>query len=446
MDAILQNGTIVKTTDGITVTVEKLLGEGGQGWVYQVLYGSERKAMKWYKRSGLGRDPEGFYSHIETIVRRPVPSSEFLWPTAVTLWYNDAFGYIMDLVPKGYYEMTYYLLGKVRFPTFRAAVDASLHIVSAFRILHSAGLCYQDMNNGNFFIEPATGNVLIGDNDNVAPIDSKFIIPGKPRYMAPEIVRELIRHRKEPGGAWEVRPNQLSDRYSMAQILYMLLCLNHPLEGKRYLQPAFTQEMQDALYGTDPVFMMDPNDARNAPDPTAHRNSVLMWKCLPDYLRAAFERTFSRKALMENPAYRLKEVDWLQVLTRFRSEIVSCSNPKCGREVLVQNGVPQKCGRCGTMLRIPCRLELWNYSVPVVRDARIFRCQLGTCDTAKALDVVAVVEEQSGCYGIRNKSERDWNVRTLSGGTKRVAPGEAVPALPGLSFTYDGNEIKILKN
>jgi DNA-binding helix-hairpin-helix protein with protein kinase domain len=40
-------------------------------------------------------------------------------------------------------------------------VNAALNITAGFRALHNKGYSYQDLNDGNFFINPQNGNVLI---------------------------------------------------------------------------------------------------------------------------------------------------------------------------------------------------------------------------------------------------------------------------------------------
>lgn len=188
MSEPLKKGFTVKTLFGSEVKVEKFLAEGGQGGVYVALYKGQKKAFKWYKKDGLGNNPDAFYDNIKQNVMRGAPSAEFLWPEDITEWKDGTFGYIMDLRPEGYYEVTEYMLRHVRFLSFRTVIDASMRIVSAFRILHNAGYSYQDLNDGNFFINPKNGRVLIIDNDNVAPDGTETGILGKPRYMAPEIV------------------------------------------------------------------------------------------------------------------------------------------------------------------------------------------------------------------------------------------------------------------
>jgi serine/threonine protein kinase len=251
----LERGFSMGTRLGGKVTVEEFLGEGGQGRVYKADYNGQKKALKWFKKSSLGKDPNAFYENIKQNVMRGKPSDEFLWPIDITQWEDGTFGYVMDLRPKGYYEITEFMLCHVRFKSYRIIINAALHIVSAFRKLHNSGYSYQDLNDGNFFINPENGKVLICDNDNVAPDNTETGIIGKPRYMAPEVVR-----RKN-------KPNSLSDRFSMSVILYILFCLNHPLEGKRYLVPALTPAIQEDIYGHHPLFMMDPFDSSNGPHP-----------------------------------------------------------------------------------------------------------------------------------------------------------------------------------
>lgn len=433
MSEVLENGFRVKTLFGGTAIVEKYLAEGGQGAVYVVNYNGEKKALKWYKKNALGKNPPAFYDNIKQNVMRGSPSPEFLWPLDVTEWVDGTFGYIMDLRPEGYYEVTEFMLRHVTFKSFRTVIDAALHIVSAYRILHNEGYSYLDLNDGNFFINPQNGKVLICDNDNVAPEGKDTGIVGKPRYMAPEIV------------LGKNKPNSLSDRFSMSLILYILFCLNHPLEGKRYLIPGLTAAHQEKLYGSEALFMMDPDDNSNGPHPVIHKNSITMWRCLPEYMRKIFLSAFNQQAL-QRPAARPKEIDWLKVLTRFRSEIVQCS---CGNEIFIEDGKPCRCDGCRKMANVPFRLELSEYSIPAIKDTRVYRCQLGVCDANEALTPVAHIVEKKdapGVFGIRNKTDRRWDAVTTKGTARKVAPDEVIPVKPGITFNIENEKITIQAN
>ncbi len=429
MSEKLQNGHSIKTKLGITLTIDKHLGEGGQGDVYSVLYNGEAKALKWYKKGSLGQNPQVFYDLVDGNREKGAPSDAFLWPIDITEWVDGTFGYVMGLRPVGYYEVSEYMLRNVSFPSFRIAVDATLNIVTAFRLLHNKGFSYQDLNDGNFFINPKNGKVLICDNDNVAPSGVETGILGKPGYMAPEIV------------TGKSKPDKLSDRFSLSVILFILLCSNHPLEGKRSLEPCLTPSLQEKLYGTEVLFIMDPDNKDNAPDPAIHKNVLSIWGYLPQYLRDIFLKAFGQDAL-QNPNKRPAELDWIKVLVRFRSEIIPCS---CGNEIFSDNGSIGACDGCQKQEQQALFLEFMDYKIPVVKGTRIYRCQIAVCNADNALDPVATIVAKEDLLGVKNLSDRIWNATTPSGKSKKVLQDEVVPAKEGILIHIDDEDIKISK-
>lgn len=433
MSEKLSAGYRIKTLLGKDVIIEKWLAEGGQGDVYVVKYNGEQKALKWYKPKGMGKKPKAFYENLKSNAMRGAPSPEFLWPLDVTEWVDGVFGYVMDLRPEGYYEVCDYMLTNVRFASYKTVIDAALHIVSAYRILHNMGYSYQDLNDGNFFINPKNGKVLICDNDNVAPNGTETGIVGKPRYMAPEIVMG------------KKMPDNLSDRFSMSVILFILFCMTHPLEGKRSLVPSLSPEIQEKLYGSEALFIMDPNDKSNAPDPKIHKNMKVVWPCLPVYMREIFLKAFDQKA-MTNPNARPKELDWINCLVRFRSEIVQC---QCGNEIFTEEGAACSCESCRRKANIPFRLVFSEYAIPGIAGSRIYRCQLGTCNANDALNPMGQVlanKSDPSLLGIKNMSDKSWNATTPSGKAKRVMPGDVIPLKAGITFTINEETIKIESN
>lgn len=432
MSDILAAGTKIKTLYGTTIEVKKWIGGGGQGDVFIIDYNGENKALKWYKPNGMGNKPDKFYENIKNNVFKGAPSDEFLWPLDITEWNDGRFGYIMNLRPSGYYEVSDYMLTNVRFKSYKTIIDAALRIVSAYRILHNNGYSYQDLNDGNFFINPDNGDVLICDNDNVAPNGTETGIIGKPRYMAPEIVMN------------KTMPNNLTDIFSMSVILYILFCINHPLEGKKSLYP-MSPQLQEMLYGSEATFIMDPNDNSNGPDPVVHANTIQVWPYLPAYVKQIFMDSFSKKSIT-NPNARPKEVEWIKTLVRFRSEIVACS---CGNEIFTENGNSCKCENCGNTKSIPFKLTFTDYSLPGLRGSRIYKCQTGICNADNALNPMGIIvakKEDPTMLGIKNLSEKSWNATTPSGKSKKVMPGDIIPLKDGIVFEINDQKIKIESN
>ena len=178
-------------------------------------------ALKWYHNGAIA-NPKRFYKNLTDNIAKGAPTSAFLWPLYLTEPKDGSFGYIMNLREKKYKDFSDFLLVKVRFGSISAAITACLNITNGFRDLHRKGFSYQDLNDGNFFIDPQTGDVLICDNDNVSPFGDNLGIAGKARYMAPEVVRNIK------------KPNTMTDRFSLAVILFRILFLDHPLEGKQF--------------------------------------------------------------------------------------------------------------------------------------------------------------------------------------------------------------------
>lgn len=317
--AELEYGKKIELEDGKgSVTIISKLGEGGQGYVYKVDYRGKQMALKWYKK-GVFRNADKFKDNLNNNIKEKAPTDKFLWPLAITQNYDGTFGYIMDLRPNGYYELSDFLIGKIEFASIDIMLKAAIEIVDSFRILHNKGFSYQDLNDGNFFIDPKTGSVLICDNDNVSQFGDGSGIAGKCRYMAPAVILGM-----------EGTPNKRTDLFSLAVILFLLLLRNHPLEGENVTSKAvMTEQRQKKYYGEAPVFIADPTDASNRPVHGVHNNFITRWPQMPDYIQKAFITAFKKDVMLENKI-GVTEKEWLQYLLRFRAEVNIC--PNCGRE------------------------------------------------------------------------------------------------------------------
>ena len=229
----------MRLRNNTTCTIKKELGRGGQGIVYLVDYKGGEYALKWY----ILEYGSAFYDNLERNVNKGAPSPSFLWPEAITERQFGSFGYLMKLRPKGYEEVGAFLLAKARFANVDIMIDACLQICTAFQQLHALGYSYQDMNDGNFFINPNTGHVLICDNDNVAPNGVNMGIAGKSGYMAPEIVEK------------ETMPNRYTDYFSQSVILFLLFFMNRPFEGAKAIScPCLNESAERILNGKNCVF------------------------------------------------------------------------------------------------------------------------------------------------------------------------------------------------
>ena len=414
----LQKGTRVNLTIGSQATVIKELGRGGQGIVYLVELDGQHMALKWY----ITPPDEKFYKNLERNIRQGAPSDAFIWPEYLTVPENGSYGYIMKLRPNDYFEFGNYLLARKNFKSFNAMLAAAMKICNGFMMLHRFGYSYQDLNDGNFFIRPTDGDVLICDNDNVMPQGEKSGIMGKARYMAPEIVA---------GGV----PDKYSDRFSLSVILFMLFFANHPFEGAKVVAcPCMTETFEKRFYGSEALFIYSSSDKSNLPVRGVHQNVIKRWPLFPSLLRNAFIEQFSEEKL-RNPNARMIEQEWEKIISRVRDELVVC--PHCHEETFVDMSESNnKCINCGKDIDTTKQLKLSNRNLILTVGTKLY------IDNDNIPDAeVDFFPSDNNLLVIRNLTPSSWNVDTPSGKVKVVKPNEFLPILNGLKISF-GSSIK----
>lgn len=437
--AELPVGAELKTDGFRTVKVIEEVDRGGQGIIYKVTVDGKPKALKWYYESAI-KDKKQFYENLKNNIQIGSPASCFLWPqdSVVSKEYRS-FGYIMDLRPPEYISMPKFLL-KQRFDSFQARANSMINLVNGFRLLHNKGFSYQDLNDGNFFINPHNGDVLICDNDNVSYPGYSTGILGKSRYMAPEIV------------LGQKMPDKATDRFSLALLLFELACKSHPLEGAGATPPCMTPSIEKIIYGSNPVFIFDPANTSNRPIRGVHVNAIRMWPQLPEYLRNAFERAFSKDAMTYKPetksyaGARIIERDWLIILTQFRNSIVPCS---CKNEEFVSSG-NFVCTSCGKKLPIASSIKTARHTVPAYPGVKVMRIEIDNGSDDEAITPVAEVLAAPGRgndptgFGVKNVSKDIWRCTTSTGQQRNLQPGEVMPAKPGIKVFIGKSQFEII--
>lgn len=436
---ILQDGQQVQTvTSNLTCTVESFIGGGGQGEVYRAVLDGKQIALKWYYPAQA--TPEQRQA-LDMLVKKGPPTGRFLWPMEVTASPDvPGFGYVMALRAP-HYKSIVDLMKRRAEPTFRALATAGMQLANSFLDLHAMGLCYRDISFGNVFFDPDSGEVLICDNDNVT-VDGQGEagVLGTPRFMAPEIVRG------------EALPSSNTDLYSLAVLLFYMLMVHHPLEGRRELQikcldlPAMNQ-----LYGTDPLFIFDPDDDSNRPVRGYQDNALDFWPLYPTFLRDHFTQAFT-EGLHDPVNGRVRESEWRAAMVRLRDSIYYC--PHCGLEsfydveaLRASGGALGACWSCGGALSLPPRIRIDDAIVMLNYDTKLYPHHVDDSrlyDFTKPVAEIAQHPTQTNVWGLRNVSDQKWTVTTDDGQSYRdVPPGRSVTLAVGMRVNFGQQEGEI---
>ncbi len=424
MEGQLKIGTILTAESGNKYKVVSLLGAGGQGEVYDVECGGSHYALKWYfKGSATSRQKK----ILETIIAKGSPDASFLWPMELIVpAQGELFGYIMPLRPKNYKSIVDLMKNRVN-PSFYVLCRTAFNLTKGYQKLHGMGAKYQDISFGNLFFNPDNGDVLICDNDNVSFDSSKpGGVLGTPGFMAPEIVRG------------EKRPSRETDRYSLAVLLFYLFMVNHPLEGK---QEASIKCMDMAarikLYGTNPIFIFDPDDKTNRPVKGIHDNANIYWPLYPEKLRQMFIKSFTIG--LTQPNKRVTEPEWMSLFANMMSGIMKCS---CGASVfydeeLEAKGATPVCWNCQNAVMAPTKIVIGKNKVLLNQNTKLLHHHVyGDYDMETVVGSVIQNPNNPALWGIRNEDKVNWTYEKADGTQIPVEVGKTAGIAKGIKIHF----------
>jgi serine/threonine protein kinase len=295
--------------------------------------------------------------------------------------------------------------------TISQAIRAAFHLANAFHALHSKGLCYKDISLGNLFLDPGSGRILICDNDNV-DVDGRGLgsVLGTPGFMAPEI---LMR---------KARPGANSDLFSLAVLIFRLLTRHDPLKGQMELEIRCLDEpARRRLYGEDPVFIFDPRDQRNRPDPQLHSAALITWPIYPSELQNLFLQTFSEG--MHNPARRALTGQWREVLARSLDQRRRCTG--CGQETF---GAGPTCWNCGTPIPTGPAMVTDHARVAICAENQLHPHHFNRLEPPELDHPIAQVVSHPTdpeLLGLRNLSDAPWRATLSNGSQVGVQPKQS---------------------
>jgi DNA-binding helix-hairpin-helix protein with protein kinase domain len=428
-DGIVADDVVRLAASRQQLHIGRLLGAGTQGLVYEVaMRGVGRiMALKWYRPDSASTSQ---LNRINRLLSLGAPGRAFLWPIDIAHADNrPSFGYVMAARDARFESLTTLMNAQVRIP-LEVVCRAAANLSDAFLALHASGLCYADISFGNLFVDPATGDIQICDNDNVCVDGERSEVLGTPYFMAPEIVRG------------EAVPSIIADRHSLAVVLFYLLLRHHPLFGAReHALPDLTPDSLRALLGERPLFIFDPDDESNRPVSAAQDNPIIIWPSLPGYVRELFTTAFT-VGLHDPEVGRVTESQWRSAMQRLGDLVRRC--PTCDSQQFYDPAEPYTdCGQPECRAALPTPVRLVTHTTVVLEPGKAIRQHHFTPVRSTETDVVignVLRHPETGGIALRNASSRPWLLHRQTRPDAEVQPGVAITIRADMSISVDGTK------
>ena len=393
----LRRGTTLRCKAG-KVKVIDFIGQGAQGEVYRVELNGRQYALKYYFN-----DPRicnrTFKENLTYIIDNPVESKSFVWPLHL-VENGERFGYIMELLPSGYYDVNEWIGGQFN-TTSDVLIKACIALSDGFRELHALEYSYKDISSANIFFHAGRGDVRIVDNDNVTPNLKSSGIKGTGDFMAPELIF------KE-----KCMPARLTDLHSLAVLLFYMLFAQHPLHGKKEYHMSVglmePDEVARKLYGIDTAcFIFADKQDLNRYIETSDTHQIEAresWKNCPDFIQNLFTQAFVSG--IKNPHARPLDSEWTDAFIKLLGLLYRCPHCDCthmyNRDVFFKAGGSPCCSHCGRTTLVP-RMKIGSNIVLMPDKSVLYACYFNS--NAKELFApVLEVEVSRGRLRLKNVS------------------------------------------
>lgn len=416
-------------------TTEQFISTEGQADVHTAEVGGQPVMLTWIFPAEATPEKRAL---LETLIQQGPPTASFLWPTTLVESADvPGFGYLTSPRDPRFRTIEDLVKQWVE-PTFHTLTTTLLGIVENFTALHLKGLCHRDLSPRNVFFDPDTADVLFVYADNIVP-EGTVGAPRLLRFAAPELVRG------------EAAPGVQSDLHTLSALLFYMMMVHHPLEGERVLNvPAFDRATEQRLFGTDPVFIFDPNNDTNRPVPGYQVRVLDYWPLYPQFIRDLCVQAFTT-GLRDPYGGRVRASEWRKALVHLRDTIIYCA--QCSAEnfydlaaLKAAGGKPGTCWSCHSDLALPPRLRVGDAVVMLNYNTRLY---LHHVDPDKAYDFSVPVAEVTrhptnpNIWGLRNLTLEKWVITLDDGTIKDVEPGRSMTMAPGIKINFGKREGEI---
>lgn len=447
--SLLIGSQVTAETLGWQLTIQKKLGEGGQGVAYLASGPGGDLVVKWYNAE---QATDAQRQAIRQLVKDGPPTGlagkRFVWPLdVVTAPQSRQFGYLMSVIDtQRFAELGDVWSRRKPAPGLAELCEISFQMANSYRVLHLRGMCYRDISKGNLMFDSRTGEVLICDNDNVGiNRHSTCQVWGTMEYMAPELIRGEASSALGESGLHSASPSTETDLHSLAVLLFQLWVWHHPLHGElEYRCRCWDLPAKRRVYGETPVFVFDPQDRRNPlPNDPDYTTAARRWPLCPPSLQALFTKAFTTG--LKEPASRVTEGEWQTLFRQLKDGVLNCGG--CQAVNLWDATTSSlECWHCHQPIGLPPKLVMSRHGrTHTLLLSRTAKLRQRHVDPFAADDVAETIlgevtqhPTNPSIWGLRNLSSTPWVATSPDGSAKEVPPQKATSLEAGLKLNVAG--------
>ena len=341
-------GRRVTSHFGNEYIIGKKMGAGGVAKVFHATKVGDKKEYvfkEYVTKPELRMTHAAIRKNLITLIKTPILDvhgnklPHFVPPLDIVNL-SSGFGYIMEKVDTDTYKSVVKIINHYEFyPDAKILCKFCKDFAEFYKTIHLKGWCYKDINEGNIYINPKTGDFWVIDCDNISVPSVKTIL-GTPCYMAPEVYRTET-------------PDTKSDYFSIAAFFFRLLIGSYPMDGpageKYMLQKELTLDAAAPyIYGTNALFAFHPTDKRNAvymdTKNEDYRVQTRKWNALPKQIKKCMIQTFVTALPYDKRQLRTNDVQWIQCFEELeKKHLVQCK--KCKKFNFSNRKTCYSCGK-----------------------------------------------------------------------------------------------------
>ena len=250
---------------------------------------------------------------------------------------------------------------------------------------------------------------------------------------------------RERRGSWRPRSSRMdalpstdTDRYSLAVLLFYVLMVQHPLEGKAALAYDHLDSVEALaeLTGRQPGVHLRPR--RPIERAAARLRRARLLADLPPAAPPPVHPRLHRGS--PRPARRVTVGEWRSAMARLCEPARHLPVMRQAETLRPRRERPRACWSCATDITIPPRLHVGHQLVMLNADTVLYPHHLDARPFDYAIRVAEVAAHPSdpSRWGLRNLGDRPWRATMKDGSVIDIPAGRALPLVDGAEIDFGG--------